>query len=259
MERLLRDGVALACEAIGSGDPPLVFIHGWCCDHTYFAPQVAHFRDRHRCVLLDLRGHGGSDKPEQPYTIPGFADDVAWLCRQLGVARPVLVGHSMGGSIAFDVAARYPDLPAAVVMLDSAVSLSPAAREAVGRLVAQLRGPDYVAAARAYVENALFIPSDDAAQKARILDAMAGAPQYVMVAMENLASYDAAAVASGIRAPVAYIAGNEPVPRTDPATLRALLPNAHVGQTIGSGHFVQLEVPAQINAMIERFLQLVPA
>lgn len=71
MPKLDRDGVALYYEEQGQGKPALVFVHGWCCDRTYHAPQVAHFSKTHRCVALDLRGHGESDKPEEGYSIPG--------------------------------------------------------------------------------------------------------------------------------------------------------------------------------------------
>jgi len=67
---LERDGVKLHYEEAGAGDPPFVFVHGWCCNHTYFAPQFDHFAKNHRVVAVDLRGHGASDKPEQDYTIP---------------------------------------------------------------------------------------------------------------------------------------------------------------------------------------------
>src|SRR3990170_4498714 len=95
-----RDGVNLRYLDTGSGDRPLVFIHGWCCDHTYWRDQTTEFARRHRVIAVDLRGHGQSDKPDQDYTIGGFADDVAWLIRRLDLDRPVLVGHSMGGVIA---------------------------------------------------------------------------------------------------------------------------------------------------------------
>ena len=87
VQHMNRDGTALAYEDTGAGDPPFVFVHGWTCNHTHFAPQVEHFGRQHRTVAVDLRGHGASAAPEQDYTISGFADDVAWLCEQLGVAR----------------------------------------------------------------------------------------------------------------------------------------------------------------------------
>ena len=101
-------------------DPPFVFVHGWTCNHTHFAPQIEHFAKDHRVVAVDLRGHGASGAPTQAYTVAAFADDVVWLCDELRIERPVLVGHSMGGMVVLGAAARAPELPAAVVMVDAA-------------------------------------------------------------------------------------------------------------------------------------------
>ncbi len=97
-------------EAPGEGQPVLL-VHGWCCDHKYFAPRFEHFAGGgSRVVSVDLRGHGRSDKPEQGYTMQVFADDLAWLCEEIGLEKPVVIGHSMGGIVAFDLASRYPAL-----------------------------------------------------------------------------------------------------------------------------------------------------
>jgi hypothetical protein len=53
-------------------------------DHTHFSPQFEHFKLNHRTVTMDLRGIAGQrDKPQQDYTIAGYADDLAWLCNEL--------------------------------------------------------------------------------------------------------------------------------------------------------------------------------
>lgn len=258
MPMLKRDDVSLYVERVDGRPPAIVLIHGWCCDHTYFAPQRDHFARQGRTVVaLDLRGHGKSDAPRQAYTIPGFADDVAWVCRALALERPVLVGHSMGGTIAFDVAARYPSLPGAIAMLDSAVLLPAAARAGIPKFLETLESPGYAAALKEFLGRALFLPTDDAARRAWIIEGMTSAPQHMMVAAyRGLAEYDAAAAAKSVVAPSLYIAGNEPAPRSDMARLRALLPEMRSGQTVGSGHFVQLEVPDQIDAMLDRFLAI---
>lgn len=72
-----------------------MFIHGWCCDHTFFEPQFEHFKGSHSVTTLDLRGCGKSDEPEGSYDIPTMADDVAFLCGELGLSKPVIVGHSL--------------------------------------------------------------------------------------------------------------------------------------------------------------------
>ena len=47
-------------------DPPMIFVHGWCCDRSYFAPQFEHFASGHAVVAVDLRGHGDSGRPASP-------------------------------------------------------------------------------------------------------------------------------------------------------------------------------------------------
>jgi pimeloyl-ACP methyl ester carboxylesterase len=256
MRRLKRDGVALFYEEAGEGEPPVLLVHGWCCDHTYFAPQFEHFAEQgHRVVAPDLRGHGKSEKPEQSYTMQVFADDLLWTCGQFGLEKPIVIGHSMGGIAAFDLAARYPDLPSAVVMLDAAVVLPSAARTAIPRFLEQLRGPDYRKVIRRYVANSLFIPTDDQERKERVLEEMSSTPQHVVVsAFEGLRDYDPNEAAGGPAVPGLYIAADELQPRSDMGRFHELFPQILYGKTVGSGHFCQLEVPEQVNAMIERFL-----
>jgi pimeloyl-ACP methyl ester carboxylesterase len=148
MKKLHRDGVALAYEEAGTGDPPFLLVHCWCCDHSFLAPQLAHFSKSHRVLSVDLRGHGESDKPVQDYTVAGFAHDLAWICGELGVERPIVVGHSMGGNTALELAMRHPDVPAAIVMIDSAILPTPPLREMLQQAGAALKGPDFRRVAR---------------------------------------------------------------------------------------------------------------
>ncbi len=253
MPHVSREGVALFFEDAGSGAPPLLLVHGWTCDHTFFAPQFQHFRRTHRVVAVDLRGHGQSDKPQQDYTMAAFADDLAWLCAQLGIEKPVVIGHSMGGLIALELAAHRPALPAATVTVDSPVLPPQGMFDGVAPFVAALRTPGYRDALHQFVEEMLFLPTDDQARKAQIVDIMASAPQYVMAsAFENIVRFDHAAAATACAVPwLALFAAHM---FTDVARLRALCPHVITGQTVGAGHFHQLEVPEQVNAMIERFL-----
>ena len=253
MPWLQRDGVSLFYEEAGSGRPPIVLVHGWCCDHTFMAPQFAHFRNAHHILAVDLRGHGQSDRPHQAYTIPAFADDLAWICKELTVERPVVVGHSMGGAIALELAAQMPDLPSAVVLLDSAVLPAHDAWAGVQPVIARLRTPGYQDAMRQFIGDVFFLPTDDQQRKAQIIDAMLATPQHVLApAFEGIFVWDSAAAVGKCRVPTLYIASTRP--RGDVAQFRELCPQLVHGQVVSSGHFVQLEVPNQVNAMIERFL-----
>jgi pimeloyl-ACP methyl ester carboxylesterase len=253
LKTVAPDGVTLNYLDSGSGDPPLMFIHGWCCDHTYWSDQTAHFAQTNRVVAPDLRGFGESDKPDQQYTMDGFADDVAWLAGELELDRPVIIGHSMGGVIALEISARFPDLPSAVVLVDAPVVPPAALVDGVRPLMEALRSPNYREAQRQFVADALFLPGDDPQRKAQIVDAMSQAPQHVMAsAFENIFSWDGEAAARGCTVPVLNICAAGPL--TDLTRFRELCPQLVNGQTVGAGHFHQLEVPEQVNAMIDRFL-----
>lgn len=255
MQSLKRDGVTLCLEEAGSGDPPLLLVHGWTCDSTYMAPQFEYFRRNHRVVAVDLRGHGQSDKPEQAYSMTTFAEDVVWLCDQLTVKKPVVVGHSMGGVIGVELAARFPEIPAAVVALDSPLVPPPPLLENLTSVREALRGPGYRAAQQKFVADALFIPSDDPALKARVVAGMSSAPQHVMAsAFEQIFACDTAGAVAACTVPLLVLSAARFL--SDLPRLRELCPHVVTGQTVGAGHFHQLEVPEQVNTMIERFLRV---
>jgi pimeloyl-ACP methyl ester carboxylesterase len=140
-------------------------------------------------------------------------------------------------------------------MLDAAVVLPSAARAAIPSLLEELRGPDYQNVLRGYASKSLFIPTDNEQRKERILRSMSSAPQHVVVAaFEGLRDYDPAEAAGGLAVPGVYIAADELQPRSDMTRFHEMFSDILYGKTVGSGHFCQLEVPAQVNAMIERFL-----
>ena len=182
-----RDGVRLKHVEAGRDAPgkrPLVFVHGWIGDYPALGPQIAHFAKTRRVVGVALRGHGGSDAPMQEYTVAGFADDIAWQCRQLGLEKPVIVGHSFGGVITLDLAGRHPTLPSGIVMIDSIVFAPPVLRhaESVQQMVAGIEGPEYLAVARASAVD-VCLDFNDPARKEAILDVICAAhpktPQHV--------------------------------------------------------------------------------
>jgi len=267
VERQVRDGVALAHLEAGPdmpASPPLLFIHGWIGDHRALSPQIAYFARTRRVVAINLRGHGDSDAPEQAYTIGGFADDIAWQCRQLGLDRPLIVGHSLGGMIALELAGRYPDLPSGAVMIDTIIFPPPEFLEPARELIDRIAGPDYLGAARNSAQE-LFMDHVDPADpgcKDRLIETICAAhlkaPQHVAVAaiMNLMNGYDPAPAARACTAPLAYLSAAVPLIEMarDLDRLQALCPQLVVAKTLGAGHFSPLEVPDQVNAMIARFL-----
>jgi pimeloyl-ACP methyl ester carboxylesterase len=255
MKQMKRGTVSLAYRDVGTGRAPaILFVHGWGCDHSHFAPQQAFFGQKRRTIAVDLRGHGASDAPVQDYTVAGFADDLAWQCRELGLDRPIIVGHSMGGNIALELASRHSSLLAAAIIIDSVVFPPPALAEGLSAIAETLRGPEYLSV-MAQSEALLFLPTDDPAVRSGIARTFTAVPQHVLASAYrgHLIDYDAAWAAKNCRIPVAYIGADTPL--GDTSKFRELCPHLKVGQTLASGHFSTLLVPDQVNAMIAAFEQ----
>lgn len=253
-----RDGLSLYYEQAGGGDPPLMFVHGWCCNHTFFQPQFDHFHASHAVTTLDLRGCGRSDRLEAGYDIPALADDVAWLCREVGILRPVVVGHSLGGMIAIELAARHPSLPTVVVAVaPGAISPTPQARSVYEGFATQLEGSDGEAVRRAWVEGeSMFLPTDVADRKRQIVETMCAVPLDVAAqVIRGVVAWNGVGALLLCRAPLLVILSHASGSNA-PDRLLALKPDVHVGVTVGAGHFHQLEVPEQVTPMIHRFLRV---
>jgi pimeloyl-ACP methyl ester carboxylesterase len=252
MKQIRRDNVTLAYEEAGRGDPPLVFIHGGFADHTHFTPQFDYFKRNHRVLAMDLRGHGESDKPQQDYTMTAYADDIHWLCQQVGIKKPIVIGHSMGGLIALETAARYPDYPAGIVVMDTPIAPPAPFVEGLRQFAGALRTPMHREAVVQFLNQFIGF-GDDPGRRSEVMNGMLGFAQHVGASsLESYVSYDTIAAAAACKVPILYIGAGFGF--ADLARFKELTPQLMVAQTVGSGHYNQLEVPDQVNAMIERFI-----
>jgi pimeloyl-ACP methyl ester carboxylesterase len=140
-------------------------------------------------------------------------------------------------------------------MVDPAPFIWPEAlRPAFENLFTAINSDDG-AQARAGLVEAMFMATDDPARKAQIAAAMAAAPQEVAgPAIGGLLDFDGPAALAAVQCPIASIGSDGPV--NDAREMKRINARVLVGQTLGAGHFNQLEVPDQVNAMIERFLRI---
>jgi pimeloyl-ACP methyl ester carboxylesterase len=249
--RMHREGVALAYDDAGEGAPPILFVHGWGTDRGVLEPLCTWARRSRRAVAVDLRGFGASDAPEQAYTIEGYADDLSFVVSELGLSRPIVVGHSMGGLVALDFAARHAEQLAAVVLLEP-MALAPALLDGLRPIVTGLRTDGYrdvVGGLMSYLTG----PGFDAETRARLVSFTRACAQHVLVsAMEGMLAFDSERAATQVNCPALYIGTQTPY--ADLARFRALCPQLVTGQLVGCGHYFPLEVPEQVTAMIARFI-----
>ncbi|HEY8778768.1 MAG TPA: alpha/beta hydrolase [Solirubrobacterales bacterium] len=256
MKRALSDGIEVAFEDSGQGEPALVLIHGAFGNRSHFAPLVARLAERHRVIALDLRGHGESGVPREGFRYADFAQDVLAVCREAGVERAVLSGHSSGGAVALTAAALDPDLAAGVALLDPAVLFpEPLRRQALETLVPALEGPHWLEALRGYFAR-MFGPFDPPELKHRIMEELAAAPAHMAAPlMREIMSRDFSDELGRSRYPLLFVHARVPA---DLSRLKQLRPDAILASVAGSGHYVALVVPDQVTAMLDRFLAILP-
>lgn len=101
------------------GKPVVLFLHGLGSSVRDWELQIPAFASDYRVLAVDMRGHGRSDKPQGPYSMPGFVRDVIGLLDQLHIDKAHVVGLSMGGMIAFQMAVDHPERIQSMVIVNS--------------------------------------------------------------------------------------------------------------------------------------------
>ena len=112
------NGVKLHYYRTGSGNQTLILLHGASDNGMCWKPTADLLAEEYDVIMPDAQGHGLSDRLGPGFKFSDQAHQVAGLVRELGIKYPVLMGHSMGGTCATNVAGLYPDLPKAIILED---------------------------------------------------------------------------------------------------------------------------------------------
>ena len=247
------DGARIHYVNYGKGNDALVLIHGWTMNLDSWRDQVSDFAKRNRVIVIELPGHGQSDKPQVTYSMDLFARAVDAVMRDAKVKRAVLVGHSMGTPVARQFYRKYPAQTLAIVIVDGA--LRPFGDKAfMDRLINGFRGPNYQDAVGQML-TAISGPNLSADAKERIKASSLNTPQQVLVsAMEGMADPSIWGD-DKINVPVLAIMAKNPFyPPNVEESFRALAPHMEFQMWDGVGHFIMMEKPQEFNAAVIQFL-----
>jgi pimeloyl-ACP methyl ester carboxylesterase len=248
------DGARVHYKSLGSGEDAVVLVHGWTCDLTFWTGQAAALASRGRVLALDLPGHGRSDAPARDYTMDLFARAVEAVLADGGVARATLVGHSMGTAVVRQVVRRSPGKVVALVAVDGA--LRPFLTDPGRRrdFLARFDGERGLESRREMVES-MWSPSTTEAVKERVRAAMLGtSPRTAASAMKGMLD-DAVWTEDPIRVPLLLLLAPSPHWDADyEAYVRKLAPAAEFVRVPGTGHFLMLEKPDEVNTALLSFL-----
>lgn len=255
------NGIRLRYESWGVGEAPLLLLHGLGSSADDWFLQLPAFAPHYRCVAVDLRGHGLSDKPAGAYSMPLFAADVAGLLRALGEAPAHVLGLSLGGMVAQQLAITYPELVRSLILLNTLPGLWPPTRGIVrlaGRRLAAPWRRRTMAQQAARVVADLFPRPEHATLKAQAEARLAANdPAAYQRATRAILVFRPGAALSRIVCPTLIVAGtaDRVVPAVYQERLRRTLPHAQFVPIPGGGHACNIEFPEAVNAAVVGFLR----
>jgi pimeloyl-ACP methyl ester carboxylesterase len=265
----LADGTTVAALLAGPPDAPerIVFLHGLGGSQSTWASVLGDFAGSHRVAAMDLPGHGASEKPSPDatdYSIPGLAARVGEVMEKIELTPAVLIGHSLGGATALQLALDRPKLVRALVLVDSAglgpeisgelldLVESDPSREESRRLMELYfqdrrfvldRGIDDMLAAR-------MSPGADAAVKSIAASAFSrNGQRHILV--DRLGE---------LEIPVLFIWGelDRVIPASHAVAATAALPASWLEIMEGVGHVPQVEAAPAFSAIVNRWLMTLP-
>jgi pimeloyl-ACP methyl ester carboxylesterase len=246
------DGVHVQYRVYGSGEPAIVFIHGWSCDSNYWRAQIPEFKKKYTVVTVDLAGHGGTDGNRTEWTMARFGQDVAAAVAAVPNEKLILVGHSMGGPVAIEAARLLKSRVIGIIGVDTFKSIgAPRPSKAQVDAIIKKFEADFIGQTRSIVTTHFFAPGANEELKRKIAyDMSLASPRVGVPSMRAVMEYDFAAPLKDISVPLVAINANlgEPV---NEARIRKVLPKFRQVSFDGAGHFLMMEDPARFNPALE--------
>jgi pimeloyl-ACP methyl ester carboxylesterase len=255
------NGITLHYTRTGGDKPPFLLTHGFSDDGLCWTPVAEQLAADYDVIMLDARGHGKSDGPEQGYGSLEHAADVAGVIQGLGLEKPLILGHSMGAATALAVAGTYPALPGAILLEDPPAWWAPAPEEATPGPVRRRFGSWVVDLKRKTKEEMIAAQRAQSTWPEAELGPWAESKlrlSFNVLTAEPAAPIDWAALVRRISCPVLLITADPEqgaIVSADGATaLQRLLPQTKVEHIPGAGHNIRREQFARYMTVVREFL-----
>lgn len=253
------DGVHIEYRIYGNGNPAIILVHGWATDANYWNAQLDALKAKYTVVAVDLAGHGGSTSSRTDWSMENYGEDVATVARLLPNEQLILVGHSMGGTVALEAAPRIGDRVIGIIVVDAlkSVGLPPIPQAEIEKRVAPFR-TDFIGTVRKYVTEELFERGANPLFVQKVAYDMSLEPAQVAIpSLQALLSMDFAAVLPQVHVPVMAI--NSDLGATDEKRIRKLLPGFKADIIPHTSHFLMMEVPDRFNPILLKDIETLVA
>jgi non-heme chloroperoxidase len=254
---LLRTGVRLHCAERGDRDgDPILFIHGWPDSWFSFSRVLLQMHRRFRCVAVDQRGFGDSDRPESTYSIAEFGDDIIAALDALAIDRAVLVGHSFGSFVARQVAILTPERVRALILIGTGFVGSNQTTREVQHALRDLPDPIPIQFARDFQSSTAYRPVPPDFFDRIVTESLKLPPRLWQRTMDSLVEHDDTQHLAQIAVPALLLWGDRDAlfSRPDQESVISTLPSARLTVYEETGHCPNWERPEQIAADIVDFV-----
>jgi pimeloyl-ACP methyl ester carboxylesterase len=241
----------------GQGPYNVVFVHGWGGNAEFWQDQVPALKNKARLILIDLPGHGQSDKPRTDYTMDFFARGVLAVLRDANVQRATLVGHSMGTPVICRAYALAPERVAGLVAVDGLLRRPKGTPEQYESFVAPYRTAQYREHTTQFIAAMFPNPGTEKLRDWTLAQVLA-TPQHVLSgAMDGMFKPGQPAWdLDKVTIPVMVINAKSPMWTSEyEAYVRELSPKTDYRVIDGAGHFLMREKPVQFNEALLDMLQ----
>ena len=247
-ETLSADNIIISYNVEGNGKPVLVFVHGWCCDKSYWKFQVPYFSKQHKVVTIDLAGHGESGLNRQNWTIEAFGKDVVAVIEKLDLDQVLLIGHSMGGPVNIEAARQMPNRIIGLVGVDTYQNFEAEyTQKQVDEILSSFR-TDFVEASSNFVRS-MFPPNADSTLVEQIVTDMSSAPSEVGIgALQGHLTFDRTGALKEVQIPIHCINSDKYPTNVEVGQRYAL--SFELKPMPGIGHFVMMEDPEKFNQLL---------
>jgi pimeloyl-ACP methyl ester carboxylesterase len=228
---------------------PVLFVHGNGGSHEQWSAQLAHLRSSRRAIAVDLRGMGASDAPaDGDYSVPAMVADLEAVARSLRLERFVIAGHSYGGAVVAAYAAAHPERVAGIVFVDSAGNVT--IPDAVATQLENALKTDKSRFVRQWFA-AMLAPSGEAVRNTVLASADRTPAAALSGALLGLRSFDMRAALDAYKGPCVAIAATT---IEQPASFHRQFTRCPVEPVAGTGHWVMLDKPEEVNRILDVFL-----
>jgi sigma-B regulation protein RsbQ len=248
------DGLKVHYKVLGSGQPTLLLVHGWTCNLGFWRGQAS-LSDEMRVVLVDLPGHGRSDKPERAYSMELMARALDAVLSDAKIEKAVLVGHSMGTPVVWQFSRLHPEKTQALIAVDGSFRSNFKTQEERERWASRNKGGgDYKTRMASRLDG--LIGTTAAPQlRDEIKNEMLKTPEHVAASCSYEMTDPKVYVKDPpIGVPVLGVYTSQ-WPKDYRPEIAGFIPKLDYRTLDGAGHFLMMERPDAFNDLVRAFLR----